>query len=207
MYRLALTICCGLLIGLTACHQDPPLPYLGFPQYNAVGDSSAHQLAHFHFIDHHGQELDSRSLEGRISVMNYFFTSCPTICPRMTDNLAKIRHQLSDADDVVFLSFSVDPKRDDPARLRSFMKSHQIDMDDDGWYFLTGDKQTLYDFAKKQLYLTAMEENVPIDQDFIHSEQAVLVDKDRHIRGFYNCLDERDLRQLTIDIGRLQSER
>ncbi len=188
---------------LTSCQQDAPLPILGQPDIDEKGNELPHVVDDFSFIDHSGNERVSTKEDGQIMVMNYFFTSCPTICPLMTDNLAEVFKEYVDNENIIFYSASVDPKRDQPDRLRQFMTSHKIPHDKN-WYFLTGNKKELYHFARYELFLSAMEVVENIDDDFIHSEKVVLIDPNRNIRGFYTGTDKKEMQRLRSDIKKLK---
>lgn len=200
---------CGVLVIslllVVSCVPEEPLPKIGFRDVDIDGNEVIHQVADFTFVDHSGHDYQNRKSDQSILVMNSFFTSCPTICPIMTDNLLPVFDKYSDAEDVTFVSASVDPRRDSSSRLQSFMISHDIPLDKN-WHFVTGEKEELYKFMRTQLYLAALEniENIEdIEEDFIHSEKVVLVDRDRFIRGFYSGTDENDMKQLKHDINRL----
>lgn len=121
----------------------------------------------------------------------------------MTDNLVSVFDAYENEQDVNLISLTVDPKRDNPQRLRQFMESHSIPKDSN-WYFLTGEKKKLYDFARHELYLSALDSEVEIDDDFIHSEKVVLVDKEGYIRGYYSGTVPEDMNRLVLDIKRLR---
>ena len=169
------------------------------------GAEQLHRVDDLTFTDHRDSVFSSRTGDDRILVMNYFFTSCPTICPKMTDNLFSVFSAFQDSESIEFVSVTVDPKRDDPKRLRAFMTSHDIPFESN-WYFLTGEKRNLYDFARYQLYLSAMEDVENIEDDFIHSEKIVLIDPDRHIRAYYRGTDPEEMKRLKRDIRRIQKE-
>ena len=196
------------LIGLAwvSCQQpDEPLPYLGIPQEMDNGQSEPHRIGTLRLIDHDGNPIDGLLKEDRVTVLNTFFTSCPTICPKMTDQIRTVQEHWSDSEQVAFYSISIDPVRDQPNRLRAFMDSREVPVDEN-WYFATGDRKEIYDFARYQLFLSAMQDTLEVTSDFIHSEKVVLVDDDGHIRGFYRGTDEVAMRGLKRDIGRLLRE-
>ena len=190
---------------LLACGPDEPLPKMGQRDVDDQGNEIIHQVDDFTFIDHNGNTYSNKESNNAILVMNTFFTSCPTICPKMTDNLLPVFDKYQNASDVNFVSASVDPVADTPARLSQFMLSHDIPLNDN-WHFVTGDKKKLYDFARYQLYLSAMEVVDDVKEDFIHSEKVVLIDQDRYIRGFYTGTDPSQMKQLAKDIKRLRKE-
>ena len=152
------------------------------------------------------------NLKGKILVIDFFFISCPTICPRLTANMAmlqnsfrKLRRKENNLDTVVhFVSITVNPSSDSFQRMRTYADRHGANPDH--WWFLTGDKKTIYNFARNELFVTV----APGDggpEDFIHTEKMVLVDKNRHIRGYYNGLDTLDVRKCADDIVLLTLEK
>lgn len=190
---------------LSSCKSDPPLPILGFPKMDENGIESKHKVDDFVFTNQANESFSSIEELNGIVVMNYFFTSCPTICPKMTDNVLTVFDHYQGDENVDFVSVTVDPGRDDPERMSLFMESHSIPLNEN-WHFVTGDKKALYDFARYQLFLSAMEAEVEIEDDFIHSEKVVLVDANRHIRGYYTGTDEIAMKRLKKDIKRLKYE-
>lgn len=194
-----------LLVFAVSCGQpDAPLPKLGIPDYDENGAEVPPTVDDIVLTDHQGESFNSQDVGERIWVVNTFFTSCPTICPAMTKNVVPVFEAFQDQP-VIFSSFTVNPERDDPARLSAFMASHGIPSDEN-WFFLTGDKQKIYTFALKELFLSAMDSGEEVTPDFIHSEKVVLIDKDRYIRGFYTGTDEDSMAKLSNDIRRLLNE-
>jgi len=164
------------------------LPVLG-PEKHFVGN--------FKFRNQRGEEIIRASWADKIIVANYFFTSCPSICPKLMSGLRKIRSR--ETKNVLINSFTVDPVRDSIGRLRDYAEKHGIP---DGWQLLTGDKISLYRFARTDLLIDATDgDGGP--QDFIHSDKLVLIDPLGQIRGYYTGTDEADLNRLTRDIDKL----
>jgi protein SCO1/2 len=154
----------------------------------------------------------NKSLAGKILVVSFFFADCPTICPRLNRNIAvlqkafrkdpKIENGLDDS--VHFVSITVNPGRDSFQALRVY--ADRYGANHDHWWFLTGDKKSIYNFARNELHLAVG----PGDggaEDFIHSEQLVLVDKNRIIRGYYDGLDSIQLRKCADDMVLLTMEK
>ena len=157
-------------------------------------------LPPFSFTDQDSVVVTNTLLKGNITVANFFFTSCPVICPKMMRQLQRIPA----ADKaVVLLSLTVDPERDSPATLHRY--AAKLPMTTDKWKLLTGDKKSLYYFARKGLYLTATDGDGGED-DFIHSDILVLLDKQQHIRGYYKGTAEAEVSTLLADIKKLQHE-
>ena len=160
-----------------------------------------------------GQQISTDSdLKGRILVVGFFFADCPIICPRLTGNMTmlqkafrrnpKLENSLENS--VQFLSLTVNPVHDTFQLLRAYADRFHVNHDQ--WWFLTGDKRTIYNFARNELHLTVG----PGDggaEDFIHTEKLTLIDKDRHIRGYYDGLDTVQLRKCADDIVLLTMEK
>lgn len=159
-----------------------------------------HVVNGFRFINQHGKIVTEKEWRDKIVVANYFFTSCSVVCPKMVNNLKRV--QAYSSKDIVFTSFSVDPERDSAARMNNYAVKFGIK---DNWFLLTGNKRELYRFARKDLLLVATDGDGGPD-DFIHSENLVLIDKNKKIRGFYKGTDEAEVNQLVKDIKKLVEE-
>ena len=134
---------------------------------------------------------------------DFFFSTCRTICPKMSNQLMRVQHNYKDDQEVMILSFTVDPQTDTPSRLKAYAEKHNAIKGK--WYFLTGEKQVIYDLAKTSYFLTAMEGNGGEDA-FLHSEQVVLIDKEKRIRGMYDGTDHFEVKRLIEDIAALENE-
>lgn len=144
-------------------------------------------------------------LKGKILIMNFFFTSCQTICPTLTRNMQILTKALKKQDSSLqFLSISVDPETDSVLRLRTYADKWGVNHDK--WYFLTGNKSDIYEYARKELELKVPSKPAA-GNDFIHPEQFVLIDKYRNIRGYYNGLDSDKVRLCAEDLAYLLVER
>jgi len=157
-------------------------------------------LPPFVFTDQLGNTVTNSILTNKIAVANYFYTSCPSICPKMMLQLQRVQ---ANTNNVIILSFTVDPKRDSVARLMKF--ALQYDVLPDRWKLLTGNKKALYHFARKGLFITATEGDGG-DSDFIHSDRFVLLDTRQRIRGYYDGTSPEEVDQLLADIKKLQNE-
>ena len=189
-----------------------------FIHLEIIGEQD-HNINTFSFINQDNEVVTNDSLEGNIYVANFFFTSCPTICPIMTKNMAYLQDELSQYNNIRFLSHTVDPTNDTPEKLRYYiekeMKAKNVNIDLSNWDFLTGKKTDLYDIAR--LYLLASpnaDELAP--GGFIHSEYFVLIDKEgrirsgidrnKNIRGAYDGTNEIHMKDLINDIKVLMAE-
>lgn len=154
----------------------------------------------------------NKDLEGKILVVNFFFTSCPSTCPKLSANMALLqrafrqdaRKEFKMVNELRFVSVSVDPETDTPPVLREYADSYGADHD--RWWLLTGDKKNIYQYARHELAVIAH----PGDggaEDYIHTEKFILLDKDRHIRGYYDGLDTLALRKCAEDAVLLTMEK
>lgn len=159
-----------------------------------------HLVGNFNFSDQSGQTINQEYWKGKIVVANYFFTSCPAVCPKVIYQLKRI--QAYRPKNVLISSFTVDPERDSVGRLKAYAAMHGIKL---GWFLLTGDKIRLYRFARTDLMIDATDgDGGP--SDFIHSDKLVLIDPRKHIRGYYTGTDETDINRLIRDIDKLNIE-
>ena len=171
-----------------------------------VYDTTFHKVNDIRLVSQLGDTVSlNETLKGKMLVVSFFFTSCQTICPQLTKNMKLLNKAFKKNDSVArFISISVDPENDSVAALRIY--ADKQDANHDKWFFLTGDKKAIYDFARKELKLNLVEGDGGKD-DFIHPEQFVLIDKYRNIRGYYNGLDSNNVRLCAEDIALLQVEK
>jgi protein SCO1/2 len=187
---------------LAACKNNNKLPYYGPRQISANGDSIYHQIPPFSFFNQDGNVISDETVKGKIHVADFFFTSCPTICPKMTSQLKRLQAELKDVD-IIILSFTVDPRRDSIARLKQYAEKNAINTTN--WHLLTGNKEEIYDLGRNGYYLNAMEDDKAAG-GFLHSEIFVLVDKELHIRGLYEGTSTESVNKLINDIKKLHHE-
>lgn len=176
-----------------------------------VADTVFHQAADIMLINQLGEQVSlNKDLKGRILVLDFFYTDCPTVCPKLTRNMALLQHAfrktaLAQNDTIVQLvSVSVQPERDSVQRLRAY--AERFGVNHDHWYFMTGDKKQIYNYIRNELGLSAGEGDGGAD-DFIHTQSFVLLDKDRYIRGVYDGLDSLSIGRCAYDIGLLAMEK
>lgn len=176
-------------------------------------DTVWHKTENITLVNQLGDTVSLYDIKNRVIVADFFFTRCPSICPALTRNMARMQQSFShynegrrviDSSIVNFVSFSIDPERDSVAALKKYADKYGVDHDN--WWFLTGPKKTIYDFALNELKL-GLVDGEGIDTSFIHSQKMVLIDKDHIVRGYYNGLDTLDLRVLSRDIALLMLEK
>lgn len=163
-----------------------------------------HTIAEFILINQNGDTITNKTYENKIYIADFFFTRCATICPIMTNNMVALQKIYKDDDEVLFLSHSVTPVIDSI----SVLKQYAIDRGvlDEKWNLTTGSKKHIYELARKS-YFAVLDEGDGGEQDFIHTEQFVLVDSKRQIRGFYDGTDKNEIERIVKDIEILKKEK
>ena len=162
-----------------------------------------HRIAPFSMINQNGDTITQKNYENKIYVADFFFTTCPSICIRMTANMGKIQKLIKDDSQVMLLSYSVTPEIDSVEQLKKYAIEKGVD--DKKWNLLTGDKKMIYSLARKS-YLAVKEDGDGGPLDMIHTENFILVDPEKRIRGFYDGTDEIALKDLIRDISILKKE-
>jgi len=166
------------------------------------------KISDFTLTERSGDEVTGDDLMGRVWVADFFFTSCAGICPIMSNAMSRVQDQLQGVEEVTLVSFSVDPERDTPARLREYAKRYNAD--ETGWWFLTGDKKVIYQVSRESFRLsveeTPADERGPQVEDVLHSSKFVLLDRRSRIRGYYDGDDRESLELLVADVKELLKE-
>ncbi len=162
-----------------------------------------HFIDDFRLTDQQGRPVSLADLKGRVIVADFFFTTCATICPRMTAEMERVQDAYSGDTRIVLLSHSVTPEIDSVAALAAYAELH--DADPRMWHFLTGDRKHIYDLARRS-YFVALDEGDGGPNDFVHTENFVLVDTLRRIRGYYDGTSAKDVDRLIQDIEKLLQE-
>ncbi|MBL7945381.1 MAG: SCO family protein [Flavobacteriales bacterium] len=167
------------------------------------GAKGEHHISGFNLIDQFGGHYTLNDVGERIIVADFFFTTCATICPKMTVQMERVQEAYKDEDLLMLLSHSVTPEIDSVPVLAAYAKLHNADPE--RWRFLTGDRKQIYALAR-QSYFAAMDEGDGGPDDFVHTENFVLVDPQRRIRGFYDGTSVKDVDRLIADIAKLLKE-
>ncbi len=161
-----------------------------------------HRIADFSLINQNGDTITQEDYQNKIYVADFFFTTCPTICPIMTANLVEVQAALASDPDILLLSHSVTPEIDSVAQLKKYAIEKGVN--DAKWNLVTGDKKQIYELARKS-YLAVQEDGDGGPFDMIHTENFILVDKQRRIRGFYDGTKEEEMDRLLSDIEILKN--
>jgi protein SCO1/2 len=198
---------------MASCKQaEPSLPYYNSADFTPVfindHDSVEHLITHtiapFKFTDQHNRNFGLQQCEGKIQVVNFFFTSCNSICPNLMNQLKKAVQPFASDTNLVVLSFSVTPWIDSVPVLKQYANDQGLNQPN--WHLLTGPESEIYTLARKSYFA---EEEIGFNKDstdFLHTEHVVLVDKTGRIRGIYNGSLELEMKQLAEDVHSLKTE-
>ncbi len=202
-------IVCLIVLSIAACNNTTKkLPYYDTPDFTPKWelpkDKAFHQIRPFKLINQENKIFTEKDLEGKICVIDFFFTSCPGICPKMTTKMAEIQQEFNSDDEILLISHSVTPDKDSVPVLRRYALHKKVNFN--RWKLLTGDKKEIYDLGRR-FYFVEEDEGVKKGNDvFLHTENFILIDKQRHIRGIYNGLDLNSTQNLISDIKILKAE-
>lgn len=161
-----------------------------------------HTIANFQLINQNGDIITEKDYENSIYIADFFFTTCPSICPIMTKNMAEIQESILEDDDIRLLSHSVTPHIDSVAQLKKYAIEKGVL--DAKWNLVTGDKKQIYALARKS-YLAVKNDGDGGPFDMIHTENFILVDKERRIRGFYDGTNQEEIEKLLDDLEILKA--
>ncbi|KGL62676.1 SCO family protein [Polaribacter sp. Hel1_85] len=162
-----------------------------------------HTIADFKLINQNGKTITNNDYQNKIYIADFFFTRCQTICIAMAYNMNELQEYYKNDDDIMFLSHSVTPVIDSVSVLKEYADRKGVI--DGKWNVTTGSKKHIYELARKS-YFAVLDEGNGDENDFIHTEQFVLVDKERRIRGYYDGTDKKDMEKLKEDVVLLKEE-
>lgn len=187
------------------------LPYYGFDRFdttfingNSKIDTIYHKIKSFSFVNQNSDTVSEIITKDKIYVADFFFVNCPGICVKMTAQMKRVFEAYRDNNNVILLSHTVNPEVDSPKVLLEYAKKQGV-AKGDNWQFLTGSKVVLYDMARNGYYVTATQGDGGED-DFVHTEKFVLVDKQKNIRGYYDGTIEDEVNKLMFDTDKLLNE-
>ncbi len=164
-----------------------------------------HRIPAFELLNQEGEIVSEKTFAQKIYITAFFFTTCPGICPKMMDNMAVLQDVFAEEEQVLLLSHSVTPEIDSVSVLKKYAQARGIRSDK--WHLVTGDRQVIYDLGRSAYFV---EEDLGLEKevdDFLHTENFVLIDSDRHIRGIYNGLNKTAIAQLIAYVKILQQEK
>jgi protein SCO1/2 len=199
-----------VLLAVVSCKQNKrTLPYYNTadftPQWELPDDRKKnHFIRPFSLTDQDGNTVTEKTMNGKICVVDFFFTTCPGICPKLTHSMSDIQREFKADSNVMLLSHTATPETDSVPTLKKY--ALQKGVVSGKWHLLTGKRSELYDLGRNYYFI---EEDLGLKRDtsvFLHTENFVLVDRKRRLRGIYNGLDKLSMEQLAIDIKLLEEE-
>jgi protein SCO1/2 len=191
----------GLMLGVAACKTDRPLPILGEREVVA-GDTVYHTIPDFSFVNQDSQIVTPATFAGKAYVVDFFFTSCPTICPKVKRQMMRVVDRFKTDERLLYLSHSIDTKYDTVGQLNRYKKDLGVDAPQ--WHFVTGEKPAIYKIAND--YFSVAKEDPDAPGGFDHSGRLILVDEQRRVRAFCDGTDAADVDRFMNDIQKLLDE-
>jgi len=197
---------------LSACNNqsDQKLPILGVRKLiekivsgKTIVDTLYKKIPPFQFVNQDSLTVTNRDFDGRIYVADFFFTSCPDICPIIQRNMLKVYQKYRNNQQVKLLSYTIDPDHDTPARLKNY--AVKLGVESNQWEFLRGQKQAVYALAKND-YMVSVDDDTKGPGGFAHEGFFVLVDKERRMRGVYDGTNGEEVNKLLKDMDILLAE-
>lgn len=194
-----------IIMLLFACKPTPKLPVYGkeVVKTETGYDTIINKVAPFEFVDQKGELVNNATFEDKIFVADFFFTSCPSICPVMTKQMLRVHDTYAEHPEITFLSHTIDPVRDSVQKLDAYAEKIGI-LTNERWHMVTGEKEDLYDMAEHYMIVAFADDEVP--GGFEHSGYFILVDKEQQIRGYYDGTSENDVNDLIEDLAILLDE-
>ena len=192
-----------IFLVVLGCQQEKKLPFLGPKEIGKQGDTLYHKIPDFKFLNQDSVWISEKNMAGKIYVADFFFTTCPTICPKMKTQLLRIYDKFAEDDRVRILSHTIDPEYDGVRVLKEYAK--KLNITSPRWNLLTGKKSDIYRLGEKS-YMVAAQEDANEVGGFVHSGAFILVDQNRHVRGIYDGTKEEDVNHLIEDMTLLLKE-
>ncbi|MDN5204757.1 SCO family protein [Fulvivirgaceae bacterium BMA10] len=201
------------LVFIGSCnHQEvSTLPFYNTPDLTPVWikqDASEydqiHTIADFNFVDQNGNQVTEENFKDKIYVADFFFTTCPGICTKLTNNMTMLQEEFKSDDDILLLSHSVTPEMDSMSQLKEYAQTKGVL--DNKWFLVTGDRDHIYDMARNAYFADDEFGFQKNENSFLHTENFILIDKQRRIRGIYNGTLPFDVKRLIEDIRILKEE-
>jgi protein SCO1/2 len=168
-----------------------------------LGKTKDHSIADFKLTDQDGDIKTTADWNNKIVIVDFFFSHCPSVCPKMTNSLKTVQEAYKDDPTILLHSISIDPERDSATQLRKYADQYEINTKN--WSLLTGNKKDIYKMARNSFMIVATDGDGGPD-DFIHSEKLVLIDTKKRIRGYYDGTSSKEVNQLIRDIKKLKNE-
>jgi len=201
--RIPLSKIVFVFLVVLGCQQEKKLPFLGPKEVGKQGDTLYHKIPDFKFLNQDSLWVSQKDMAGKIYVADFFFTTCPTICPTMKTQLLRIFDKFAEDDRVRILSHTIDPEYDGVRVLKDYAK--KLNIKSPRWNLVTGKKSDIYRLGEKSYMVTA-QEDANEEGGFVHSGAFILVDQNRHVRGIYDGTKEEDVNHLIEDMTLLLKE-
>lgn len=220
LYKIKSIVSCLLFVFCVGCNDSntkentsrvDALPYYAeatfTPNWLNAEDvklNDFHKIPSFNLTNQLGEIITEKTFKNKIYIADFFFTTCPGICPKMTANMKVLQDTFLNEGDILLLSHSVTPKTDSVSVLKQYADNRGVITSK--WHLVTGDRKQIYDLGRQSYFA---EEDLGVDkteEDFLHTENFVLIDQNRHIRGIYNGLNKRAVQQLIADVKTLKKE-
>ncbi len=167
-------------------------PFLECP----IGDTTQHYIPEFTFTNQEGNPVGRKEMEGKVTIVDFFFTSCPSICPVMSKEMERVNDMFREEPKVQIMSISIDPEYDTPQILKTYADEHNAISGK--WHFLTGPKDVTYQLARCGFVLPTLDGN-GVPDDFVHSDKFILIDELGRIRGYYSGTNREDVDLLMLE--------
>ncbi|MBP0903315.1 SCO family protein [Mariniflexile gromovii] len=180
------------------------LPYFNSQDFTPEWDHGTHKIPEFSFVDQNGTTITNKTFEGKIYIADFFFTTCPGICPKLTKNMGSLQETYLKDTEIMLLSHTVMPWKDFVSVLNTYAKEHNVISNK--WHLVTGDKDAIYKIARNGYFADEDFIKTQDESNFIHTENFILVDKKGYIRGVYNGTIELDVERLKRHIDILKQE-
>lgn len=161
-----------------------------------ISDTTQHYIPEFSFLNQEGEKIGRSQMEGKLTIVDFFFTSCPSICPVMSKEMERVNDIFREESKVQIMSISIDPEYDTPAVLKQYAEKHQAIPGK--WHFLSGSKEETFSLARCGFVLPALDGN-GIPDDFVHSDKFILIDDLGRIRGYYSGTNREDVDLLILE--------
>lgn len=180
------------------------LPYFNSADFTPEWKKGQHKIPKFSFTNQNGEAITNKTYQGKIYIADFFFTSCSGICPKLTKSMSSLQETYKNEDDILMLSHTVMPWKDSVPLLKSYAVKN--DINDKKWNLVTGNKDALYNIARRGYFADEDFTKTKDESDFIHTENFILIDKDGFIRGVYNGTLPIDVERLKRHIDILKKE-
>ncbi len=190
-----------LITGCIQPSEDDTLPILGNREF-VDGDTVYHSIPDFQFVNQDSSFVNNGTFDGKAYIVDFFFISCPTICPKVKKQMLRIHEEFKDQDQLVLLSHTIDTKRDTIERLANYARN--LGVSAPKWHFVTGDEGEIYDIADDYFSIAVKDPTAP--GGFDHSGRLILIDENRHVRAFCDGTDEESVTLFMEDVKKLLAE-